>query len=220
MGATRMNNIKRSIADKTQDALRKYADQKFMDWLAEANSILPGTWSLTKCQKLFEEYLMAQEELKINPDAKIKNYGQRMKKCKKCGTERIEIGDAYIENMPLNAFCPNHDWQERYGFEKWFDRLPSYKAGESPGQKPEHEKKIHLPVKIKPEQVFDNIHLYEQKEHSMQQEQSPNQEKLKHELEKLYAYLHGAHSATNETKATATFNQACHKIDEILKEVL
>ena len=43
-------------------------------------------------------------------------------------------------------------------------------------------------------------------------------EEIKHELEKLYAYLHGAHSATNDEEAAATFHQACHKLDDILKE--
>jgi len=47
----------------------KYDDREFLNWLADADGILPGTWSLTKCRKLFEEYLMAEEELKMNPDA-------------------------------------------------------------------------------------------------------------------------------------------------------
>jgi hypothetical protein len=43
--------------------------------------------------------------------------------------------------------------------------------------------------------------------------------KIKHELEKLHAFLHGAHNATSQEEASSTFHQACHKIDDILKEL-
>ena len=45
-------------------------------------------------------------------------------------------------------------------------------------------------------------------------------EKLKHELEKLHAFLHGAHNATSQEEAASTYHQACHKIDDILKGLI
>jgi hypothetical protein len=41
-------------------------------------------------------------------------------------------------------------------------------------------------------------------------------QKIKHELEKLYAFLNGAHLATNDENASGTFHQACHKLQDIL----
>lgn len=36
------------------------------------------------------------------------------------------------------------------------------------------------------------------------------------ELENLYHFLHGAHLASNDENASATFHQACHKLQDIL----
>lgn len=37
------------------------------------------------------------------------------------------------------------------------------------------------------------------------------------ELEKLRAFLHGAHLATNDDNSSGVLHQACHKVDDILK---
>lgn len=44
-------------------------------------------------------------------------------------------------------------------------------------------------------------------------------EKIKIELEKLYQFLHGAHNASNDENASATFHQACHKLQDIIKDI-
>lgn len=44
-------------------------------------------------------------------------------------------------------------------------------------------------------------------------------EKLKQDLEKLRAFLHGAHLATNDDNASTLLHQACHKIDDILADI-
>lgn len=44
-------------------------------------------------------------------------------------------------------------------------------------------------------------------------------DKLKQELEKLHAFLHGAHHASGDENASSTFHQACHKVQDILKEL-
>ncbi len=41
--------------------------------------------------------------------------------------------------------------------------------------------------------------------------------KLVTELEKLHAFLHGAHLATADDNAGGVLHMACHKIDDILK---
>lgn len=41
-------------------------------------------------------------------------------------------------------------------------------------------------------------------------------EQLKRELENLYHYLHGAHSACDHENSSATLHQACHKLQEII----
>lgn len=46
-----------------------------------------------------------------------------------------------------------------------------------------------------------------------------NREKLLHELEKIYHYLHGAHSASNDENASATFHQSCHKLQDLINEL-
>ena len=43
--------------------------------------------------------------------------------------------------------------------------------------------------------------------------------KLHNGLEKLREFLHGAHMATNDENASGVLHQACHKIDDILKEM-
>lgn len=43
-------------------------------------------------------------------------------------------------------------------------------------------------------------------------------EKLINELHKLYEFLHGAHSASNDENASATFHTVCHKLQEIINE--
>lgn len=44
-------------------------------------------------------------------------------------------------------------------------------------------------------------------------------DELKHELDKLYQFLHGAHSASNDENASATFHMACHKLQDIMKDM-
>jgi len=44
-------------------------------------------------------------------------------------------------------------------------------------------------------------------------------EKLKHNLEKLREFLHGAHLATNDDNSGSVLHMACHKIDEIILEI-
>jgi hypothetical protein len=39
------------------------------------------------------------------------------------------------------------------------------------------------------------------------------------ELEKLYWYMQGAHSVCDHENSSATFHQACHKLDEIINSI-
>ena len=39
---------------------------------------------------------------------------------------------------------------------------------------------------------------------------------LVHKLEKLYQYLHGAHSVCDHENSSSTFHQACHTAQEII----
>lgn len=43
--------------------------------------------------------------------------------------------------------------------------------------------------------------------------------KLIHALEKLHQFLHGAHLATPDIDAAETFHHACHKIEDIIKDI-
>ncbi len=42
------------------------------------------------------------------------------------------------------------------------------------------------------------------------------EQKLVHELDKLYQYLHGAHSVCDHDNSSATFHQAAHALQEII----